>query len=360
MQPKVSLILPVYNTSSFLSTCLDSVVSQSYSNLEIICVDDCSTDKSSDILNKYAAMDERIRIVAHSENRGLPASRNTGMLHATGEYIRHVDSDDVLPINSTEDLIKVATTYDSEIVIGNADRISGTEVFQGDWLRRYMSPRYRVQLQDDICLWRSFGDVWLYLFNKEFIDKNHLQFYEDIQFGEDQIYVSSALPAANNISFCDRIVYLYRESSASMSSTYSVSKILDEMAWPALVKKNLSEFPQVYIYNLLSSSVYRFKILEYGVRNYERSEALDFIARATSIYEGISLEELYSEEAELAYPLLEKDTLHFIILLKSASPDFVYSFILSERFRKLPEEEKRDHSSGESRIRRAISRLLSR
>jgi glycosyltransferase involved in cell wall biosynthesis len=359
MNPKVSLILPVYNTSKHLVACLESVVSQSYTNIEVICVNDESTDNSQAILERYASIDSRISIVTHSRNRGLPASRNTGVLHATGEYIRHVDSDDVLPLNSTQDLLEIATRYGSEIVIGNADRISGTKIFEGDWLKRYMAPKYRIRLQDDIGLWRSFGDVWLYLFKKDYIDKNQLRFHDEIQFGEDQIFVSAALAKASNISYCNEIVYLYRDHSNSMSSTYPVSKIQDEMAWPKLVKENISRFPQVYIYNLLSSSVNRFKILEYGIRNCDRDVALGFIAKAQSIYEEISVEGFYSQEAALAYPLLDKHTLHLIILLKTASPYFIYSFIYSERFKSLPDDKKRDNCLGDSKFQRLVSRIFS-
>ena len=359
MNPKVSLIIPVYNTSKHLVACLESVVSQSYKNIEVICVNDASTDQSAAILERYAGVDSRIRIVTHSRNKGLPASRNTGMLHASGDYIRHVDSDDVLPLNSTQNLLEIVTRYDSEIVVGNADRISGAEIFEGDWLKRYMTPKYRIKLQDDVALWRTFGDVWLYLFNKKYVDKNQLRFHEEIQFGEDQIFVSSALAKASNISYCNDTVYLYREHSSSMSSTFPVSKIQDEMAWPKLVEENISGFPQVYIYNLLSSSVNRFKILEYGIRHYDRDIALGFIAKAQSVYEEISVEDIYSEEAALAYPLLDKHTLHFIILLKIAPPDFIYSFIHSERFRSFPDDEKQDYSLVRTRFQRFVSRIFS-
>ena len=113
------------------------------------------------------------------------------------------------------------------------------------------------------------------------------------------------------------------------------------------------------IYNLLSSSVNRFKILEYGIRHYDRDIALGFIAKAQSVYEEISVEDIYSEEAALAYPLLDKHTLHFIILLKIAPPDFIYSFIHSERFRSFPDDEKQDYSLVRTRFQRFVSRIFS-
>ena len=92
--PKVSVIIPVYNVEKYLQKCLDSVINQTYKNLEIICVDDGSPDNSGGILDAYAQNDSRI-IVIHQENAGVSAARNRGLDAATGEYIAFVDSDDV-------------------------------------------------------------------------------------------------------------------------------------------------------------------------------------------------------------------------------------------------------------------------
>ena len=93
MEPKVSIIIPVYNVEPFLARCLDSVVGQTLRGIEIICVDDGSPDRSIDILNRYAAQDDRIRVISQ-ENRGLGGARNRGFDAATGEFILFVDSDD--------------------------------------------------------------------------------------------------------------------------------------------------------------------------------------------------------------------------------------------------------------------------
>ena len=93
MEPKVSIIIPGYNVEPFLARCLDSVVGQTLRGIEIICVDDGSPDRSIDILNRYAAQDDRIRVISQ-ENRGLGGARNRGFDAATGEFILFVDSDD--------------------------------------------------------------------------------------------------------------------------------------------------------------------------------------------------------------------------------------------------------------------------
>ena len=93
---KLSIVIPVYNTAVYLKECLDSIINQTYSNIEIICVDDCSPDNSAEIIKEYAAKDNRIKYIKHSENKKQGAARNTGIDAATGKYITFIDSDDYL------------------------------------------------------------------------------------------------------------------------------------------------------------------------------------------------------------------------------------------------------------------------
>ena len=94
--PKISVVIPVYNVGSYLAECLDSVISQDFKDIEIICVNDCSADNSLEILKKYAGKDSRIKIVNHEYNKGLGAARNTGLRKAAGKYVFFLDSDDFL------------------------------------------------------------------------------------------------------------------------------------------------------------------------------------------------------------------------------------------------------------------------
>ena len=94
MAPKISLIVPVFNVEKYVSKCLDSLVAQTLKDIEIICVDDCSTDNSLQIIEKYASKDSRIKIVKHEVNKGLGQARNTGLGYSCGEYIWFIDSDD--------------------------------------------------------------------------------------------------------------------------------------------------------------------------------------------------------------------------------------------------------------------------
>lgn len=115
-----SIIIPCYNVEPFLAECLESVLSQSYADWEAICVDDGSTDESGRILDEYTKRDARIKVV-HQENGGLSVARNTGMIHAMGEYLLFLDSDDVLTPNALDILNQQVTTHYPDVLTFNAE-----------------------------------------------------------------------------------------------------------------------------------------------------------------------------------------------------------------------------------------------
>ena len=110
--PKISILVAVYNTAAYLPQCLDSLLSQSLKDMEILCVDDASTDNSLTILHQYAEQDERVKVFALEENKGQAHARNIGLSHATGEYIGFVDSDDWLGQDALE---KVSTAFREDV-----------------------------------------------------------------------------------------------------------------------------------------------------------------------------------------------------------------------------------------------------
>ena len=118
--PLVSVIIPVYNVESYLKECIESVICQTFSNLQIVLVDDGSTDNSGAICDEYALKDTRISVI-HKENQGLGAARNTGMQIATGKYIIFLDSDDYWDVNTIEQLVNVAEKDKLEVVVFSAE-----------------------------------------------------------------------------------------------------------------------------------------------------------------------------------------------------------------------------------------------
>lgn len=117
--PKISVIIPVYNTENYLRRCLDSVCNQTLPDIEIICINDCSTDSSLELLREYASKDSRIKIIDFKENKGAAVARNTGIDEAQGEYIGFVDSDDFIDLDFYEKLYKKAAEANADIAKGN-------------------------------------------------------------------------------------------------------------------------------------------------------------------------------------------------------------------------------------------------
>ena len=123
-KPLVSVIIPVYNTQDYLKACIESVQNQTYPNLEILLVDDGSTDQSGALCEEYAAQDERIRVF-HKENGGLPDARNMGLMEAHGEFLAFVDSDDLLAPKAVETLETLCETSNAEAAIGQVSAFAG-------------------------------------------------------------------------------------------------------------------------------------------------------------------------------------------------------------------------------------------
>ncbi|MGN1326481.1 MAG: glycosyltransferase family 2 protein, partial [Clostridia bacterium] len=121
--PKITVIMPVYNVEKYLEEAIDSVIYQTYQNLEIILIDDGSTDNSGNICDEYAKKDSHIKVI-HQENKGLSGARNTGLDIATGEYIMFIDSDDIFPKDACEKMLKFMEEKDADYIVGNYTNMS--------------------------------------------------------------------------------------------------------------------------------------------------------------------------------------------------------------------------------------------
>src|SRR3954447_26797439 len=124
--PRLSVVVPIYNVEDYLAPCLDSIAAQTFKDLEVVMVNDGSTDSSPAIAEAYAARDPRFKLV-HRPNGGLGAARNTGIEHATGTFLAFVDSDDLLPADAYERLVGTLRETGSDFATGKVLRLIGTE-----------------------------------------------------------------------------------------------------------------------------------------------------------------------------------------------------------------------------------------
>ena len=173
--PKISVILPCYNVAPYIGACLDSLLNQTLVDIEIICVDDKSTDDTLDIIQKHVKRDTRIKLIAQQKNQGVSAARNAGLDVATGEYIGFVDPDDYVDLDFYEKLYNTAKQEDADIV--KADLVI-VDVSGGRTCGRL---NQRVK-DNKLNFHTEFASA---IYRKEFLDKHNLRFLPDVSVGED-------------------------------------------------------------------------------------------------------------------------------------------------------------------------------
>lgn len=211
MDTNISLIIPVHNAEPFLERCLDSAMAQADPQLEILCINDASTDASRDILDAYASRDPRIRVVHREVNGGESAARNHGLSLARGEYLAFLDHDDMLEPDALRVLYQAARASGSDIVRGRVKTVD----YEG---KASLSP---LQLHADICNLSRFYfhvDWWSAIYRANLV-QGHISFSEEYPLGGDMLFLTEALLATSRISCIDDLVYthiLYPESGASL------------------------------------------------------------------------------------------------------------------------------------------------
>ena len=210
-QPLISVLIPVYNVEKYLDRCMESVLSQTLPNIEVICVNDGSTDGSLKVLEKYAKQDSRVRIVS-KENGGLPSARNAGLDIARGRYVGFVDSDDYIEPHMFETLYRTAEDTKSEVVICGAN-IFPEEPHASNWLYSTLSPEYRHydSFTPDLLYDRIDTNpfLWRCLIKKSLIDQHDFRLDEDIIIGEDKAFQCKVYPEANGITTIPDKLYNY-------------------------------------------------------------------------------------------------------------------------------------------------------
>lgn len=237
---KVSVIIPVYNTEKYLSQCLDSVVSQTLKDIEIICVDDGSKDNSSKILNDYAQKDPRIKSITQ-ENRGPSSARNAGLRAAHGEYISFVDSDDMVTRDFCKKAYSLVSKKTADILV-----FSGITKPREEWIEKVFDiPDGTYDSSEATNLLFTYENARIFdatkIFRREFLSKNDLWFPEQFRIGEDQVLLFMAFPVAKRVVFTKEKFYMYRqEVTGSLMDTYEKNHEAKMRVHMELVKYILS------------------------------------------------------------------------------------------------------------------------
>lgn len=224
---KISIIIPVYNTEMYLDECLKSAIGQTIQEIEIICVDDGSTDNSEKILKKYAEWDKRIIVLRNSKNLGPSYTRNRGLEYASGEYICFLDSDDMLKPEALEELYEIAEKNKLDCVYFGAEEIFEKESLKiniGEGFWKYKKTTQDVLCGEDLFVKLIHNKEARYAIGTQFLKhssllRNNIKFYEGI-IHEDVLFTFRALFKAERAICIEKCYYYYRHRENSITTKH--------------------------------------------------------------------------------------------------------------------------------------------
>ena len=234
----LSLIIPIYNASSYLAFSLESLLSQPFQDFELILVDDGSTDASPSICDEYAAKDERIRVL-HEPHSGVANSRQVGQEAAKGMYILYVDADDQVDPCMIADMYQEAVTQKADMVICDYRELT----YDGEVYRKQEPTALSGEaIMEDILSGKLYGALWNKMMRREWLQQTKASFPQGLTMREDLIFLSQCLPYASKIVYIPKAYYGYERRNASALTSHYVNEspayYLQECLWVDLILKN--------------------------------------------------------------------------------------------------------------------------
>ena len=235
MNTQVSIIVPVYNAERYLRECVDSLLRQTYSNTEIVLVNDGSVDSSAALCDGYAEQNANVRVI-HQPNSGAAAARQTGVLNAVGDYIMFVDADDWLDPGFLACLVDEATTHNPDVVVATFQRYTEQKC---DIYHHFFSPGFYdlTKLHEEIfpqmlsaSPYYTFGiapSMWAKLFRREIVLKSIDTLFDNITFGEDACFTYCALLNCQSLFISNANGYIYRDNEGSATRNFRLNLLED-------------------------------------------------------------------------------------------------------------------------------------
>lgn len=297
MNPKVSIIVPIYNAEKYLNRCITSILEQTYKNIELILINDGSTDSSEKIILQMQEENKDIIKYYKQENKGVSETRNYGITIATGEYIMFIDNDDYIDNDYVEQYVNVAESGKHDLVIGGHRRTSEKKEILS-----------KTRLPDTI--WGKYITLtpWARIYRREYIAENDIKFLT-CNIGEDIYFNMQALIISNNIKIIDYIGYNWVFNTKSVSNTiqknfYDVDKyrMLDE-TYKVLQQKNIllkeREYVELFLFLfIIWLFIYTGKSLSYRQMKLEYNKLFGWLEERYPNYKKNKLVGLTKLEGE--------------------------------------------------------------
>lgn len=333
--PVISVIIPVYNAEKYVKKCLETIINQSYWHLEIICVDDGSTDHSLELLELFAKKDDRIKIITQ-KNSGPAAARNAALRQASGDFISFVDADDYLEYNAYEILmnkIKENNIWDLVIFGGN---VVGEP---NDYISGVLTTEYseHINCRPSEIIFREKAAkpfLWLHLIRRELLSKpTELFFDETMNLGEDQIFQFGYVPRAKNVLVLSDKLYNYRiTKNASLMQLYSHRRIKKTEMHFEIIRKVVSEWKEMGYYDSNKDELWTWAV------SFIYWTIIDFPVEYRKKYSQDFVDLFEKENHEGAYIILEYEIDHYDEMLEWTLNDYSEEKELARLIKKIEHE----------------------
>ena len=337
LSPRISVIIPVYNDERFIEDCLLSLKMQTFKDFEIILIDDCSTDRTFDIVREKFS-DPRIKIIRNDVNLKTAESRNRGIELARGEYIYFMDHDDMLSPNALESLIFYAEKFQADVVHTSIfftveENFHATEENFKDWNHfpisdiahqedrsepELMTMDLQTRLNKNFSNHETHCTIWMNLYRREFLEKFNLRFFDLI--GEDIFFLFETLITAGRFLSIPGGIYLWRKNSKSISHRPGIDqfeKILRSIDFVSRRMESyfgiLDQISPITKYNCFKFYMYSI-LTNYKMRELYRS---DFDFKLTDEILDKIFRPIYGDRTLLMKTLFHNSNLHLIDLLKA-------------------------------------------
>ncbi len=303
----ISIICPVYKATKYLSRCVGSVLQQTFTDFELILVDDGSPDKSGELCDKYAKKDSRIKVI-HKENGGASSARNAGLDIAQGKYITFIDSDDWVAKNYLETLIEPMKKHNVQLVIGSYEK-RGHSCNLKRLKTRLINFSELSDEEKSLCYMQNLYSPWTKLFQLSIIRQHNLRFQLDIHYGEDTLFVRSYLRFCESIYTREEIIYFYNTFNES-----SLTKRVDirKRQWTLMVIEDFYNMlrdvgiGEVLRNQLISSQTfdYFYHHVEEQIQRAQKQKAKEEIKKTLEVYQKyLSLDLAWAKKEDSYFTL---------------------------------------------------------
>lgn len=219
---KISVIVPVYNSEQYLTTCIKSIINQTYSNIEILLINDGSTDNSLDIMNKFAQESDKIKIYS-KKNSGVSDTRNVGIDNSTGEFLLFIDSDDFIDLDYVSKAVDYIEKNNLEYLKCSYIEKRGSKE---NVIKYYSNTVFsQNEIINEISISDNFSSIGGVFVKKSIIDDNNIRFSKEYKYGEDMLFNYNSIIKCNKIGYLTSCNYYYVINSGSVSSNSDINNL---------------------------------------------------------------------------------------------------------------------------------------